>query len=105
MKRILLGFFIGWFASLSQETLEDDADPPPEIPGGDCFWSVKEGGSECVVTIGIEARTRTAGTTDGINGVEGYGEKKWKCGETRTVCGSTVECTCPFPVTAPDGGS
>lgn len=104
MKRMLWGFCVCWIACSSKGALKDDAERPPETPHGDCFWSVKEGGAECVVTVGSEVVTRVPGTTDDFRGVEGYDERKWKCGEQRQLCGSTVECTCPFPVTAPDGG-
>lgn len=86
-------------------TVNQDADEGSETPGGECFWSIEEGGSECLVAIGIDVRLRSPGTTDVIEGSQGYGKKKWKCGEKREVCGTEVECTCPFPVKAPDGGS
>lgn len=78
----------------SREKLASDEG---RIPGGNCFWAVHEGGSECVVEVGTESRTRViweAGDLE-LHGVEGYGKEKWKCGEKRPVCGTEVVCTCP----------
>jgi len=68
-----------------------------EIPGGNCFWAVHEGGAECVVEVGTESQTRVIGPAGDLDlhGVEGYGKQKWKCGEKRPVCGTEVVCTCP----------
>lgn len=92
---------IGWLACATTAP-KGNADYP-NYPGGDCSWSVKEGGSECVVAVGGTTRDRKLGFSE-LQITEGYGEKKWKCGEKREVCGTEIECTCPFPVTAPDGG-
>ena len=105
MKRAICGLLLLYLGCTSRAVVKDSADEKPETPGGTCFWSVREGGAECEVETAIESRRRIAGTFDDIRGVEGYGKKKWKCGEKREVCGTEVECTCPFPVTAPDGGS
>jgi hypothetical protein len=103
-RRLSLVVFLGGLACATNGTPSNN-DAAPEHPGGNCSWAVKEGGTECLVSMGGETRTRIPGTTDGIEGTEGYGEFKWKCGEKREVCGSMVECTCPFPVMRPDGGS
>lgn len=61
-----------------------------------------EGGTECVVYYGGEVRSRIQGTTGIANVERVYFDKfssKWKCGEKRQVCGVTVECTCPYPLT------
>jgi len=105
MNRSLVILSLVSMACATKGMVKQDSDERPEIPGGNCFWAVHEGGAECEVEIGTESRTRVAGTTDDILGTEGYGRKKWKCGEKREVCGSEVECTCPFPPTSPDGGS
>lgn len=93
-----------WVACAPKNVVTKADTESPEYPGGDCSWSVQEGGAECVVSVGGETRWRSPGTTDEIEATQGYGKKKWKCGEKRQVCGTEVECTCPFPVT-PDGGS
>lgn len=105
MRRVLLLLSLVSMACATMRSVKQDSDERPEIPGGTCFWSVHEGGSECEVEIGTESRERVAGTSDDILGTEGYGKKKWNCGEKRVVCGTEVECTCPFPVKGRDGGS
>lgn len=107
MSRAFLLVTLVAVACASKGTVKQDSDERPEIPGGNCFWSIHEGGSECTVESGIESRTRIVadgGDLD-IHGVEGYGKKKWKCGESREICGTTVECTCPFPSAGADSGS
>lgn len=68
-----------------------------ETPGGECAWSIAEGGTECVVEVSSESRTRSPNNTNVIEGKQGYGKTPWKCGEKRVICGTEVECTCPFP--------
>ncbi len=80
----------------------DSASHPPDTPGGECSWSVREGGAECAVFYGGEVRSRKPGTTGGADVQVVYFDwfGKWKCGEKRQVCGGTVECTCPYPVSS-----
>jgi len=104
VKWTILALVLGCLGCAGKMTVRPSDSEGPEKPGGDCYWSIDEGGSECVVEIAGETRRRSPGTADVIEGTQGYGKKKWKCGEKREVCGTEVECTCPFPVT-PDGGT
>lgn len=107
MRLALVFLSLGWMACAAKGSIMKDvceAPEPPERPGGACTWWVTEGGAECVVETDFEVRHRTPGTKDEIEGARGYDKKKWRCGEKREVCGTEVECTCPFPAT-PDGGA
>lgn len=100
MKPLLLVLSCSLLACAS---VTDRATQAPDTPGGECAWSVTEGGGECVVWYSGSHRHRIPGKTGAadIEGVEFYsGERKWKCGEKRPVCGSIVECTCPYPVSS-----
>jgi len=82
---------------------DGSAEPGSESPGGECFWSMKEGDNHCVVVIGTDTRTRDANQE--LIGKEGYGQFDWRCGERQEVCGLEVECTCRASRHSADGGS
>jgi hypothetical protein len=104
VKWALAALAVSCFGCASHQRVAAEGGDYPDNPGGDCFWSIKEGGGECIVEVGGTTRTRRSGEPEELYITEGHGKKKWACGEKRHVCGIEVECTCPFPV-ASDGGS
>jgi hypothetical protein len=105
MKWLTIVLVLESLACASRGAVKDGAGNAAERLGGECSWWLSEGGTDCVVETDRELRSRSLSTSGALAKERGYGKWRVKCGEKREVCGTEVECTCPFPVTSPDGGS
>lgn len=105
-RSLLYVALLGMACVTARSAISDDSETLDGI-GGRCSWTVAEGGRSCTVESAIESRVRTVadgGELD-VNEVEGYAKKQWRCGEKHEICGALVECSCPFFIEEPDGGS